>query len=111
MTIQGAMNISMQGFGAQSTLLSATASNVSNAVTPGYRRQATNFLAGAPAAGTGVTATISTATAGSSATSSNVDPLQEAIGMEEAKQGASLNASVFEAGADMWQMLASVKRD
>ena len=44
-------------------------------------------------------------------TTSDVDPATELTEMIEAEQAYKANAAVFETGADMWEMLMSIKRD
>lgn len=41
----------------------------------------------------------------------DVDPAREMIDVLTAEQGFVANAAVFEAGADMWDMLMTIKRD
>ncbi len=40
-----------------------------------------------------------------------VDPAREMIDVLTAEQGSAANAAVFETGADMWDMLMTIKRD
>jgi flagellar basal-body rod protein FlgC len=44
-------------------------------------------------------------------TASDVDPASELTDMIQAEQSYKANAVVFETGADMWEMLMSIKRD
>ena len=39
------------------------------------------------------------------------DALSDMTAMIESEESFALNADVFETGADMWQMLATIKRD
>ncbi len=41
----------------------------------------------------------------------DVDPASEMIDVMTAEQGFAANAAVFETGADMWDMLMTIKRD
>lgn len=40
-----------------------------------------------------------------------VDPARETVDVMTAEQGFAANAAVFETGADMWDMLMTIKRD
>lgn len=46
-----------------------------------------------------------------SPTASDIDPATELADLIEAEQSYKANAVVFETGADMWEMLMSIKRD
>ncbi|TCR85254.1 flagellar basal body protein [Rhizobium sp. BK376] len=109
MNISGAMAISVQGITAQSVRLSTSANNMANIDTPGYRRSTASSSALMPG---GVATKVSTASAtAADPATSNVDPLQEAVTEVESRAAFQLNADAFETGADMWQALASMKRD
>lgn len=41
----------------------------------------------------------------------DVDPASELIDVMTAEQGFAANAAVFETGADMWDLLLTIKRD
>lgn len=41
----------------------------------------------------------------------DVDPASEMIDVMTAEQGFAANAAVFETGADMWDLLLTIKRD
>lgn len=41
----------------------------------------------------------------------DVDPASEMIDVMTAEQGFAANAAVFETGADMWDLLMTIKRD
>lgn len=41
----------------------------------------------------------------------DVDPARELIDVMTAEQGFAANAAVFETGADMWDLLLTIKRD
>jgi flagellar basal-body rod protein FlgC len=93
---------------AQQTRAAATANNVANALTPGYDRLKTTFSSEETG---GVRASVSPSGAETSAETSNVDLAQEAVSMVESEIAFKANASVWETGADMWDMLMSIKRD
>ncbi|MCF1435189.1 flagellar basal body rod protein [Agrobacterium vitis] len=108
MSISGILNTATSGMLAQQTRLSNIASNIANADTPGYQRLNTNLSA----SGSGVAPTTTRSTdAPATQDTSNVDPLREITDMIGAENGFAANAKVFETGADMWDMLMSVKRD
>jgi flagellar basal-body rod protein FlgC len=101
------MNTAVQGMNAQTTRLSATADNVANADTPGYRRQVTHLTTLNAGSANSVQATVRTTTDGDG----DVDLGREITEISEAATSFALNADVFETGADLWQMLSTVKRD
>lgn len=101
------INISAQGMGAQVTRLSVVANNIANISTPDYQRQVAS-LASLNNGGTGgVEATVRNAATGAQADSS----IEDMTDMIESSQSFALNADVFETGADMWQILSTIKRD
>lgn len=101
MSLAAAMGISLSGMQAQQTRITATANNIANSMTPGYGRLETEF---STQAGGGVSASVSE-------TGSEVDLAQEALSLIESEIGFKANASVWETGADMWDVLMSIKRD
>jgi len=103
MSLSSIMNISSQGMQAQSRRLAATANNIANMDTPGYNRQVTTLSQGP--GGDGVTASVSGATDASA-----VNPVTELTDMIEAGLSFAANASVFETGADLWDVLGTIKR-
>lgn len=109
MSISNVTNTALSGMLAQQTRVANIANNVANADTPGYKRLNTN-LSSADPSGVAVNTTKSDA---SSATldTSNVDPLTEMTGLISSEQAFAANANVFETGADMWDMLMSIKKD
>lgn len=109
MSISAAMGISLSGMQAQTRRLAATANNIANAETAGYNRLTTQ-LSSMPNNG-GVSASVMPSTAPTSPDSSNVDPASEMLDMLSAEQSFAANATVFEAGADMWDVLMTVVRD
>lgn len=101
MSLSAVMGISLSGMQAQQTRATATANNVANAMTPGYGRLDTEF---STQDGGGVSASVSE-------TGTNVDLAQEALSLVETEIAFKANASVWETGADMWDVLMSIKRD
>lgn len=108
MSLSTVMGISLSGMQAQQTRATATANNIANAMTPRYDRLDTNFSSEDARS---VRASVSPSGAATSEEGSNVDLAQEAVALIESEIGFKANASVFEAGADMWDVLMSIKRD
>ncbi|PCK87804.1 flagellar basal body rod protein [Rhizobium sophoriradicis] len=100
MSISGITNIALSGMRAQTTRIGAIASNVPNGSTPDYGRLNTSLTSTEP----GVRATVE-------ATESDVNLATELTDMLQAEQSYKANAVVFETGADLWEMLMSIKRD
>lgn len=100
MTLSAVLSTALSGMQGQVTRISATASNVANSQTIGYTRLSAQFQSvetpGVSAAQTG---------------GQTVDPLRDMTELIEAELAYKANASVFETGADMWEVLASIKRD
>jgi flagellar basal-body rod protein FlgC len=109
MSISAVMGIAVSGMQAQTKRLSAAANNIANIDTPGYDRLTTT-LSSVPASG-GVSATVSPSTPATLPGSSNIDMASEMLDVIGAQQSFAANAAVFEAGADMWDVLMSIKRD
>lgn len=103
MSISGAMNTAVSGMLAQTTRLSAAASNLANIDTPGYKRlnASTTSMPGG-----GVSTSVT-----QSSDNSNVDIATEMLDLIGASNEFAANARVFETGADMWDMLALIKQD
>ncbi|WP_064691720.1 flagellar basal body rod C-terminal domain-containing protein [Rhizobium aegyptiacum] len=99
MSISGITNIALTGMRAQTTRMGAIADNVANSSTPDYARLTTSLTSTEP----GVQANIEPTTSG-------VDLASELTDLLEAQQSYKANAVVFETGADMWEMLMSIKR-
>ena len=93
---------------AQSTRLAATSENVANSLTPGYARR-TTVLSQSPTGGVEAGVTISDDP--TTPESSNVDLAEEMLSTIDTQNAFAANARVFEAGADMWDVLMSIKRD
>ncbi|MBY5895891.1 flagellar basal body rod protein FlgC [Rhizobium ruizarguesonis] len=101
MSISGISSTALSGMRAQTTRVSAIANNIANSSTPGYASLNTSLTSVEPG---GVQAVVSP-------TASDVDPATELTDLIEAEQSYKANAVVFETGADMWEMLMSIKRD
>ena len=108
MSISAVMGIALSGMQAQQTRLSATANNVANALTPTYDRLETQFSSTESG---GVSTSVTSSGDQSSADSSNVDLASEMMSLVEAEIGFKANAAAFETGADLWDVLLSIKRD
>jgi flagellar basal-body rod protein FlgC len=100
MTLSAVLSTALSGMQGQVTRISATASNVANSQSIGYDRLSAQFqsveMPGVSAVQTG---------------GQTVDPLRDMTELIEAELAYKANASVFETGADMWEVLASIKRD
>ncbi|RUM25512.1 flagellar basal body rod protein [Rhizobium vallis] len=101
MSILSITSTALSGMRAQTTRVSAIANNIANSSTPGYARLNTSLTSVEPG---GVQAIVEP-------TASDVDPASELTDMIQAEQSYKANAVVFETGADMWEMLMSIKRD
>lgn len=101
MTLSAVTSIAITGMQAAATQFSTSASNIANIETADYQRKSTHLSS--VAAG-GTVASISVAE-----NRTSIDEnLYDLIG---AKIAYEANASVFETGADLWQVLATIKRD
>lgn len=109
MSISGVTNTALSGLLAQQTRVANIANNVANADTPGYKRLNTNLTSTEPSGVAASTTSADTPTA--TADTSNVDPLTEMTGLISSEQAFAANAKVFETGADMWDMLMTIKKD
>ncbi|MGO8117569.1 flagellar basal body rod protein FlgC [Rhizobium leguminosarum] len=101
MSISGITSTALSGMRAQTTRVSAIADNIANSSTPGYARLNTSLTS---VVSGGAQAVVNP-------TVSAVDPATELTDLIEAEQSYKANAAVFETGADMWEMLMSIKRD
>ncbi|MBB3351868.1 flagellar basal-body rod protein FlgC [Rhizobium sp. BK049] len=101
MSISTIAGTALLGMRAQTTRISAIASNVANRSTPGYNRLNTSLTSVASGS---VEAVVGP-------TDSDVDAATELTDLIEAEQSYNANAMVFETGADIWEMLMSIKRD
>lgn len=102
MSITSITGIALSGMNAQTNRLAAVANNIANADTPGYQRQTTSLISTSDPAGVGTTVT---------SANEDVDLATEMLELIEAELGYKANAAVFEAGADLWDVLATIKRD
>lgn len=107
MSLSAVLNTAAQGMDAQASRLSATADNIANSETPGYRREVSYLTTLNPGSPQSVRATVRAEANGSG----GIDPTSEMVDMIEGAQSFALNADVFETGADLWQLLSTVKRD
>ncbi|PDT29046.1 flagellar basal body rod protein [Rhizobium sp. L9] len=101
MSISTIAGTALLGMRAQTTRISAIASNVANSSTPGYSRLNTSLTSVASGS---VEAIVGP-------TDSDLDPATELTDLIEAEQSYKANAMVFETGPDIWEMLMSIKRD
>lgn len=108
MSIGSVMAISLSGMVAQSQKIAGTANNIANALTPSYDRLETKFSS---SPGGGVSATTSPSGQQTFSDSSNVDLATEMLSLVESELAFKANASVFETGADMWDVLKTIVRD
>ncbi|MBY5766026.1 flagellar basal body rod protein [Rhizobium leguminosarum] len=102
MSISGVTSTALSGMRAQTTRVGAIANNIANSSTPVYATLNTSLTTSVETGG--VQAVVSP-------TASDVDPAAELTDLIEAEQRYKANAVVFETGADMWEMLMSIKRD
>lgn len=109
MGLSAVMNIAVSGMQAQARRLATAANNIANAGTSGYNRLDTQ-VSSLPNSG-GVTTTVTPSTSVTFPDSSNVDMASEMLDAFTSAQGFAANAAAFETGADMWDVLMSMKRD
>jgi len=102
MNIASITGIALSGMNAQTNRLAAVANNIANADTPDYKRQTVASVSTSNPAGVGTTVTSG---------AEDVDLATEMLELSEAELSYKANAAVFEAGADLWDVLAAVKRD
>ncbi|MFN7093590.1 MAG: flagellar basal body protein [Allorhizobium sp.] len=107
MSISAIMSISVSGMQAHQTRLAATANNVANAMTPRYDRLDTKFIATETG---GVAASVAPLDQ-PTLDEAEVDLSSEILSLTESKIAFEANAAVWETGADMWDVLMSIKRD
>ncbi|MDI7863274.1 flagellar basal body protein [Rhizobiaceae bacterium n13] len=108
MSISTMMGIAVSGMQVQTKRLAATADNVANALTPGYDRRVTSLTS--LAAG-GASASVRPSGETTLPGASNVDLGQEMLDLISAETEFKANASAFETGAELWDVLMSIKRD
>ncbi|CDZ27339.1 flagellar basal body protein [Neorhizobium galegae] len=109
MGLSSVMSIAVSGMQAQAKRLATAAHNIANAGTPGYNRLDTHVSTQTDPGG--VTTTVTPSTSVVFPDSSNVDMASEMLDALTAAQGFRANAAAFETGADMWDVLMSIKRD
>lgn len=107
MSLSGVTNSALSGMQAQVTRLSATANNIANVDSSGYNRLSTQF---STTQNGGVRADVRQSEA-QPQSGSSLDPAQEMMDLTEAALSFKANAAVFETGADLWQLLATIKRN
>lgn len=122
MSISAVTTTALSGMQAQATRIAATASNIANAGTAGALRLSTQFTAlpsTGPASG-GVTASVYAKPIDAGPISP--EPLSDAslpgagfgrdmTDLISASLEFKANAIVFDTGADLWDLLASIRRD
>lgn len=109
MSISAITSNALSGMQAHTKSLAATANNVANVSTPGYNRLEAS-LSSLTSGGVSTSVSPSDNLSGS-AGGSNVNLTTELLDSIGAEIGFKANAVVFETGADMWEMLLSIKRD
>ncbi len=102
-SISGVLNIASSGMRAQTNKVGVVAGNIANSSTPGYAALSANLQS---TAGGGVAVMIAP-----SGQSGEVDITGQMTDLIQAEQSYKASAVVFETGADMWDMLMSIKRD
>jgi flagellar basal-body rod protein FlgC len=103
MSISAITGNALSGMQAHSRSFAATANNIANVSTAGYARLETSFSSNGAG---GVSASVSPSSDGAA-----VDLANEMLDRINAEIGFKANAVVFETGADMWDMLLTIKRD
>ncbi|MCX8997790.1 flagellar basal body rod protein [Rhizobiaceae bacterium BDR2-2] len=101
MTISSMTAIAITGMQAAATQFTASASNIAHVDTVEYQKKAASFATLQPG---GVEAKVT-------ATDAGVSLDRELYDMIGAKIAYEANATVFETGADLWQVLSTIKRD
>ncbi|MDQ0456096.1 flagellar basal body rod protein FlgC [Rhizobium paknamense] len=108
MSISAIMNTATSGMLAQQTRVNNAAQNIANMDTPGYKRLRTELSSTA----SGVKAkTVQSQEEPATPDSSTVDPLDEMVDLISSENSFKANAKVFEAGADLWDVLMTMKKD
>lgn len=101
MDLSSVTSIALSGMQAQTARLSASADNLANSNRPDHSRMQADTETRASG---GVTVAMRSG-------SGDIDPAEEMRSMLEAGQLFAANAAAFESGADLWDMLRTVKRD
>ncbi|WP_027486433.1 flagellar basal body rod protein FlgC [Allorhizobium undicola] len=108
MSISAILNTATSGLLAQQKRVYNTAQNIANIDTPGYKRLDT-ALSSTPS---GVAATtVQTTEEPATPDQSTVDPTMEMVDLISAENSFKANAKVFETGADLWDVLMTMKKD
>ena len=108
MSISAAMNTALSGMQAQTLRVSTAANNIANAATPGYARLSTQLSSGPNGqVSASVTPVPSTGRDGDN----DVDLAGEMTDLIGASESFKANAAVFETGATIWDVLATIKQD
>ncbi len=101
MSLSSVVSIASQGMQAQTTRLSAAANNIANLQSTGYKPQSVQFSSQAP---NGVEAHVR------DEAGETPDPQEDMLSMVESTESFKLNADVFRTGADLWDVVATMKR-
>ncbi|MCO6185860.1 flagellar basal body rod protein FlgC [Rhizobium sp. L1K21] len=109
MSLSAVMSTAMSGMLAQERRATASANNIANAQTPNYDRLETTL--NATGGGAGVEARVAPSGNPDPNGGSNVNMTDEMLNVMEAELSYKANAAVFETGADMWDLLATIQRD
>lgn len=107
MSISAVTGISVSGMRAQQTRLAASASNIANALTPGHDRLEVRFNSSTQL---GVAASVAPSGDVRLDRSSNVDLAAEMLSLVQSEIGFKANAAVWETGAEIWDVINSIKR-
>eukprot|EP01035_Chromulina_nebulosa_P035134 gene35134-biopygen22935 len=108
MSVTSIMNSAISGMTAQEARLASVANNIAHAGTPGYTRTTTLVQSNLPH---GAHATTIQHPQSNAQDGSTGDPATEITGMIDAQAGFAANVSAFESGADLWDVLATIRRD
>lgn len=106
MTISSILAISRSGMQAQTRRVEAAANNIANAMTPDYARLDASLSSTESG---GVEAKL-LRDADTSRNGSAPDLLSDMTTLLTAENTFKANAAVFETGADMWQMLSTIRK-
>ncbi|MDO1583776.1 flagellar basal body rod protein FlgC [Rhizobium oryzicola] len=108
MSISTAMTTAVSGMQAQTLRVSTAANNIANASHPGYARLSTQLSSGPNGQ---VSASVTQATTTGRDGDNDVDVAGEMTDLIGASESFKANAAVFETGATIWDVLATIKRD
>ena len=107
MSISSVMRISASGMQAQQVRLGSIANNIANAQTPGYNRLETKLSSMETG---GVTASVVPSGQPTFEDAANVDLASEVVSLVESEIAFKANAAAWETGAEIWDVLMSIKR-